>query len=128
MKDMLSCPQNIPGARLIVFGLIVLATNAVAQPPRSRFASSAIPIQRHQEPFPAPETLSPQPSSKQKQELLKSSFEKMKRDADELAALANSLQEDLGKSNQHVLSLKIVNKAEKIEKLAKRIKEAAKGY
>ena len=52
----------------------------------------------------------------------------MKRNADELAALVESLQEELGRSNENVLSLKIVSQADKIEKLARRIKEAAKGY
>ena len=70
----------------------------------------------------------PQIPSKQRQELLKSNFEKMKRNADELAALVKSLQKELGKSNENVLSLKIVSQADKIEKLARRIKEAAKGY
>ncbi len=83
----------------------------------------------------APGTFPPQEPSppvrlerKQKKELLKSNFDKMKRDADDLADLAKSLQEELGKSNENVLSLKIVDKAEKIEKLAKRIKGAARGY
>ncbi len=52
----------------------------------------------------------------------------MKEDAKELAALATSLQGDLDKSNVNVLSLQVVEKAEKIEKLAKRIKSNAKGY
>jgi hypothetical protein len=66
-------------------------------------------------------------SAKQKQGLLKNNFERMKRDADELATLAKSLQDDLNKSNEHVLSLQIVEKADKIEKLARRIKSVAKG-
>lgn len=66
-------------------------------------------------------------SAKQKQDLLKSNFEKMKRDADELANLAKSLQDDLNKSNEHVLSLQIVEKVDKIEKLARRIKSVARG-
>jgi hypothetical protein len=66
-------------------------------------------------------------SAKQKQDLLKSNFERMKRDADELATLAKSLQDDLNKSNEHVLSLQIVEKADKIEKLARRIKSVARG-
>ncbi len=73
---------------------------------------------------PSPAPLSP----KQRKGLLKSNFEKMKRDAEELAALAKSLQETIDGSNENVLSLKIVDKAEKIERLAKRIKAAAKGY
>ena len=65
---------------------------------------------------------------KRQKDLLKFNFDKMKEDADELAALAKSLQEDLDKTNENVLSLKIVEKAEKIEKLAKKIKSAARGY
>jgi len=58
---------------------------------------------------------------------MKSNFEKMKRDANELAGLAKSLQQDLNKSNQNVLSLKVLDRAEKIEKLARKIKTEAKG-
>jgi hypothetical protein len=64
---------------------------------------------------------------KQKQDLLKSNFEKLKKDATDLAALAKSLQQEIEESNEHVLSLKVVDKAEKIEKLARKIKTAAKG-
>jgi hypothetical protein len=67
-------------------------------------------------------------SQKQKKDLLKDNFEKMKHDADELAELAKSLQEDLNKSNQNVFSLGVVDKADKIEKLAKKIKGTARGY
>jgi hypothetical protein len=72
---------------------------------------------------------SPSPlSGKQKRDLLKSNFEKMKRDAGELADLAKALQEELNKSNENILSLDIVDKADKIEKLAKRIKGTARGF
>ena len=48
---------------------------------------------------PAEETaLPPALTRKQKKELLKQNFEKMKRDADELATLAKALQEELAKS------------------------------
>ncbi len=66
-------------------------------------------------------------TKKQKKALLKHNFEKMKLDADELAELAKSLQEDLNKSNENVLSLGVVDKADRIEKLAKRIKGTARG-
>jgi hypothetical protein len=65
---------------------------------------------------------------KQKRDLLKQNFEKMKRDAEELAALTKALQEELDKSNENLLSLQVVDKAEKIEKLAKRIKSTARGF
>jgi hypothetical protein len=62
---------------------------------------------------------------KQQRELLKSRYEKLKQEATHLADLAKSLQQDLDKSNSDVLSLGVVDKADKIEKLAKRIKSEA---
>jgi hypothetical protein len=67
-------------------------------------------------------------SEKQKRDLLKANFEKMKRDAGELAELAKAMQEELNKSNENILSVDIVDKADKIEKLAKRIKGTARGF
>jgi hypothetical protein len=63
---------------------------------------------------------------KQKRELRKYRFKKMKEHGEELAKLAKSLQEDLDKSNENILSLKIVDKAQKIEKLAKKIQDEAR--
>ena len=62
---------------------------------------------------------------KQQRELLKSRYEKLKQEATQLADLAKSLQQDLDKSNSDVLSLSVVDKADKIEKLAKKIKSEA---
>jgi hypothetical protein len=67
-------------------------------------------------------------SDKQKRELLKANFDRMKRDAKELADLAKDLQDQLDKSNENVLSLGIVDKADKIEKLARKIKSTARGF
>ena len=67
-------------------------------------------------------------SDKQKREMLKANFDKMKRDAKELADLAKDLQDQLDKSNENVLSLGIVDKADKIEKLARKIKSTARGF
>lgn len=60
--------------------------------------------------------------------MLKDNFAKMKNNVDELAKLARSLQEDVDKSNANVLSIRIVDKADKIEKLAHKIKTSAKGF
>ena len=46
----------------------------------------------------------------------------------DLAELAKSLQNEIEKSNANVLSLEIVRKAAKAEKLAKKIKNEAKAY
>ena len=58
----------------------------------------------------------------------KSDFEKMKRDVDELADLVKALQEELKKANENILSRGIVDKADKIGKLAKKIKGTAQGF
>jgi hypothetical protein len=59
---------------------------------------------------------------------MKANFEKMKRDAGELADLAKALQQELNKSNENILSVDIFEKADKIEKLARKIKGAARGF
>ena len=65
---------------------------------------------------------------KQRRGLMKANFEKMKRDAGQLADLAKAIQEELSKSNENILSLDIVDKADKIEKLARKIKGTARGF
>ena len=121
----------MPGAPLVI------SATAAASPPRAtssaltqatapsggEVVTTAIQAdQSIQEPSPPPST------EKQKNDLLKANFEKMKHDAGELVDLAKALQQELEKSNQNILSLDVVEKADKIEKLAKRIKGAARGF
>lgn len=70
----------------------------------------------------------PRTSLKQKQAIINDNFKKLKQHSQELAKLAKSLQSEVEKSNQNVLSLEIVKKAAEAEKLAKKIKDEAKGY
>ncbi len=71
----------------------------------------------------------PQPlSANQKLSIMRTNFEKSRSDAAELAALAKGLREVLNKPNVNVLSLEVINRAEKIEKLAKKIREETKGF
>jgi DNA repair exonuclease SbcCD ATPase subunit len=67
-------------------------------------------------------TDSGQPSARQR-ETLKKNFETIKRDTTELAELAKSLQEDVNKSNENLVSADLVDKAKRIEKLAKEIRK-----
>jgi hypothetical protein len=60
---------------------------------------------------------------KQKSKLMKSQFEKIKGHADELVSLSKSLQDDVNNSNENVFPLGVIGKAEKIEKLAKKIRQ-----
>lgn len=50
----------------------------------------------------------------------------IKRDTDKLLALATELKNYVDKSNEHVLSLDVVRKAEEIEKLAHQVREKMK--
>jgi len=66
-------------------------------------------------------------SDKQKRDILKLNSEKMKQNVDQLVDLSKQLQGELEKSNENVLSLGVIDKADKIEKLAKKIKSSAQG-
>jgi hypothetical protein len=66
-------------------------------------------------------------AGRQKRDLLKANLDEMKRDAGELADLVKALQGELNKSNENILSLNIIDKTDKIQKLAKRIKGNVRG-
>jgi hypothetical protein len=70
----------------------------------------------------------PELTPKQKRELMKSNFHKMRNDAAQLASMANELRDELNKARVDILSMDVIHRAEKIEKLARKIKEEAKGY
>lgn len=73
------------------------------------------------------ETVTPK-ERKRQHELLKYNLKNMREDAAEMAKLANSIQEDLEKTTENELPLKVLAKAEQVEKLAKKIKNTAKGH
>jgi len=109
---------------ILVFSVTFKALGAATQ--------SSVPGQAQPRPLPSaqnppeqPEMSPPALTPKQQRELLKSRYEKLKQEATQLADLAKSLQQDLDKSNSDVLSLSVVDKADKIEKLAKKIKSEA---
>lgn len=86
------------------------------------------PIANQPNPLSRIETMhSAKRSEKQKQAYLDHNFKQMKKHASDLAALANSLQKEIADTNANVLSLKIIKKAKKIQKLAKKIENEAKG-
>jgi oligoribonuclease NrnB/cAMP/cGMP phosphodiesterase (DHH superfamily) len=51
----------------------------------------------------------------------------LKNDTDKLVKLADELKEYVNKSNENILSLDVMKKAEEIEKLARSVKEKMKG-
>jgi hypothetical protein len=56
----------------------------------------------------------------------KERFESLKKDTDKLLVLATELKQDVDRSNENVLSLDVIKKAEEIEKLAKKVKDKMK--
>jgi len=67
-------------------------------------------------------------SPERKLSIVRANFEKSKSDAVELAALAKGLCEALNKPKPEHLPLEVINRADKIEKLAKKIRDETKGY
>jgi hypothetical protein len=53
--------------------------------------------------------------------------QRLKRDTDKLLQLATELKLYVDKSNENVMSLEVIKKADEIEKLAKSVKEKMKG-
>ncbi len=64
----------------------------------------------------------------QKQSLMRANFAKSKSDAEELATLAKGLRDLLDKSSAKVPPSEIVSRADKIERLAKKIRDETKGF
>lgn len=67
-------------------------------------------------------------SARQKEYIVHANFEKSKSDAAELAALAKGLRAELNKPDITTDTLEVMNRIEKIEKLAKKIREETKGF
>ena len=109
------------------FYTMLISTGSLAASPQGDLSTIGKQSRRRNRPSITPGESSESTSRKQQKELIAQRFEQMKQDADELTDLAKSLQEELDKTSENILSLQVVEKAEKIEKLAKRIKNNAKG-
>ena len=72
--------------------------------------------------------ISPSLSDRQKLSIMHANFKKSKSDAAELAELAKGLHEELDKPNANILSADVINRLDKIERLAKKIREETKGF
>lgn len=84
--------------------------------------------QRNRLPSATPPDVFPKAGEKRKKAILDDNFKKLKEHAQDLAELAKSLQAEIEKSNENVLSLEILKKADEAEKLARKIKSEAKGF
>ncbi len=70
-------------------------------------------------------------TQQQKRDMVKKQNEKrqedIKKDTDQLLDLATQLKQYVDKTNEDIISLDVIKKAEQIEKLAKSVKEKMKG-
>lgn len=120
---------------LAVMAAALLASGGQSQPQQPTGIQQQSPILKNLEgrspnqpmtvempPINAPLTI------KQKDAIVKYNFKNTQRDVDKLSKLVQMLDTEMKKSNPDVLSVSIVRQANKIEKLAKKIKDEAKAY
>jgi hypothetical protein len=120
----------------IVLALLMLAATACLLPPSAPVQPQEILQAQSSGRMPLPIDDShiakgdgpPEMTKKQQSNLLKANLEKSKKDAAELASLARELREELNKSNANALSDASLLRVEKIERLAKKIRNELGGY
>lgn len=106
-----------------------MSATVLAEPPQAKPPAAGTSLSQAIQGMPSNDEYPPNPlTEKQRRDLVKANFEKMKHDAKELANLAKGLEDELNKSNENILSLDVVDKADKIEKLARKIKGTARGF
>src|SRR3974390_492403 len=113
------------GAAVVLLLGMLLGVGAAAEIPNPKIPE--IPTPGAQRERTAEDALSPE----QKRELAKKQNEmrqqEIRKDTDKLFELATELKQYVDKTNENVLSMDVIKKAEQIEKLAKSVKEKMKG-
>ena len=85
-------------------------------------------VPRHEQQPEPPEELRLPNGKLQRDEILKSEYEKSLQDSRELVRLAGELKAELEKNEHYILSLRSLKRTEEIEKLAKRIHDRMKHF
>lgn len=103
---------------------VLMAFPASAQtssenPPQARAPQDKYPVTEEND-------TTKQMRRQQLRELNRQRQEQMKRDSDKLFQLATELKQYVDKTNENILSLEVLKKAEEIEKLAKSVREKMK--
>jgi len=116
--------KRFSGAVVVLLGMS-LGVGVSAQVANPQYPQ--IPTPGAQKERTAEDALSPE----QKRELAKKQNEmrqqEIRKDTDKLFELATELKQYVDKTNENVLSMDVIKKAEQIEKLAKSVKEKMKG-
>ncbi len=109
-------------ARAVIAALLFLLVSGFVSGQAPAGAQRPIPP-----PWPSEREKQDEPSGPPMKAILKSQHEQMKKDVDHLLQLATELKAEVDKTNSDILSLKVIKKAEEIEKLAKKIQNRMKG-
>ena len=75
---------------------------------------------------PTPQEIAVQKSQAKAQK--KEKYQSLKKDTDQLLALATELKQSVDKTTEDTLSLDVIKKTEEVEKLAKQVREKMRGY
>jgi hypothetical protein len=125
------------GGAILSIGLLIIVTCLTPAPALGQSSPNentttgwgALPHRpRIQDGALTPQIDAPRPLNDKQRAILKANFEKTKKDAAEMASLAKELREGLNKPNADAPALEVVNLADKIEKLARKIREETKGF
>jgi len=116
--------KEVSVSKKVIFILIIVAAIAAFSTPNFSAASSAqvqFPTQRSER-----TEMQREIEDRQRKEENKKRQEEIKTDTQKLFQLATELKDAVDKSNEHLLSLNVIKKAEEVEKLAKKVKEKMK--
>jgi predicted nucleic acid-binding Zn-ribbon protein len=114
-------------AHKLLIGVLLLSALGLPRPAMSQ--NPPVPSVQ----FPPDRTTSPEDEAKAKleREMAKKANQErqlaLKRDTDKLLKLSTELKEYVDKTNENMLSLTVIKKAEEIEKLAHSVKDKMKG-
>ncbi len=117
--------------RLALELLLGVSLMAAATPPaqsNSMPMAASSPLQRPGQLGPPEDPAVTTMERRREREANKQRQQELQRDADRLLQLATELKLYVDKSNENVLSLNVIKKAEQIEKLAKSVKTKMRAY
>jgi thymidylate kinase len=115
----------VRSANLILVLFFLAGLSASAQSSAGDLPDPVLMTQLRREPDDAMERM----DEAQKEQAKRANLERQKalqRDTDRLMQLATELKQYVDKSNENMLSISVIRKAEEIEKLAKNVKEKMK--
>jgi len=111
--------------------MLLLCVSCMTVLSRPGFAQTSIPAQSPRQDVTAPLANEDEARARIANEMAKKAAKErvaaLKHDTDKLLKLSQELKESVDKSDENVLSVDVIKKADEIEKLAKSVKEKMKG-